>query len=187
MENSLGTNLYGLTKDEFVGLIDIGTVTSIVKGSDILSVNGYDDSLYIINKGVLRGYMLSDGENLTAWFAVAGELAVSMWCYNSGKRSPIGIEAATDVEAVRITKEAFEKWCSETVENAVVGRKLFVEYVAAQEEKLIEYFQCDTAEKRYMLIMKKYPAIYREVPLKQLASYLWVTPQSLSRIRRNVK
>lgn len=179
--------VYGLTEAETASLLSIGEPVHIAKGSRIISIGDFNDNIFIISDGLLRSFDLTDGDEITSCFNCRGEIFVDLWCYKLGERSKSGLEALVDVNAVIIPKSRIEDWSQESVENSNMVRKLFEGIAALTERRLYEYFQCDSAEKRYTMMMKQYPEIFQQVSMRKLASYLWITPRSLSRIRRNIK
>lgn len=178
---------YGLKYAEVTDLLKIGEKQLIHKGESIISFDGFDNNIYFVLEGILHAYMPIEGNDLTIWFTLPGEFVVDMWCYKYNRRSPIGIDAATDVSIIKISKADFDYWNTISIQNAITARKIFEGYLSIYEQALFEYFGCSTAKERYMMIMRLYPEIIKHIPLKQLASYLWITPQSLSRIRRSIK
>lgn len=177
---------YKLNIGEVASLLEISTRVVIEKDSSIVTQEGFNDNIYLISNGIFRSYMINEGEDMTVWFYLPGEMMVNLWCYKHSNRSPIGIMAATDAEVFMISKSVFKKWSIESIENAVSACKLFEGYVSIYEQALLEYFQCGNGKDRYLMIMQRYPELLQQIPLNQLASYLWITPQSLSRIRRNI-
>ncbi|WP_106829843.1 cyclic nucleotide-binding domain-containing protein [Parabacteroides pacaensis] len=69
-----------------------------------------------------------------------------------------------------------------TLELANWGRKLVERHFLEMDSWLISY-SIPRAEARYETLLRKNPEILQQIPLKHIATYLWITPQSLSRIR----
>jgi len=65
--------------------------------------------------------------------------------------------------------------------------RLFEGHAAEMEESITNLFICDGGLERYLSILKHHPELLQNVPLKKLASYLQLAPQSLSRIRSLIK
>ncbi len=63
------------------------------------------------------------------------------------------------------------------------GRRLLVKSMTELKERML-LLQTETAENRYLLLLKQHPDLIQNVPLKQIASYLGITDTSLSRIRK---
>lgn len=178
---------YGLSEQEVSSFLDIGKCIFLKKGETLKQPDKFNDNLHLVVKGILRTYTFSDGENKTAWFTFSGEFLIDLNCYKLGKRSPLGFEAATDATVFLLSKRDFENWCRQSVCNSETGRKIFEGLATIYDHRVTEYFDVDKAADRYRIIMSSYPEILREIPLNHLATYLGVTPQSLSRIRHNIQ
>lgn len=72
-----------------------------------------------------------------------------------------------------------------TVANAV--RHVFERHALEFEGNVLSLWDCNDGMERYLSILQHHPELLQHVPLKKLASYLLITPQSLSRIRANIK
>lgn len=160
---------------------------SIPRGSRVVECGDFNDSLYIVDEGILRAYRSEDDPNLTLWFAFAGDVVIDMFCYCGGGKSPIGIEAETDVSAFVITKEQLEQACAASLKAANALRHIFERHALEFEGNILSLWDCNDGMERYLSILRRHPELLQHVPLKKLAYYLLVTPQSLSRIRANVR
>ena len=127
-----------------------------------------------------RAYYLADGTENSLWFVGSGETAFSSWTYVEGKPSQINIESVNDSIAYCISKVKLETLFSHSLEMANFGRKIF-------EREILSYGAPPTAKERYLTLMEENPELLQDVPLKYLASYLYITPQSLSRIRAGLR
>lgn len=70
--------------------------------------------------------------------------------------------------------------------NQRLGRLLFEELYLRKTERLVSFY-AETAEQRYIKLMKQYPDLKEVVFLKEIASYLGVTPETVSHIRRKLR
>lgn len=181
------SSVYSIARADIEELSAHAVEVSIPKGGLIVECGGFNDSLYIITKGILRAFRSPDDPNLTLWFAFEGDMVVDMFCYCGGTKSPIGIEAETDVEAFVIAKDKLEQMCSASLRIANAVRRVFERHALEFEGNILSLWDCSDGMERYLSILKRHPGLLQSVPLKKLASYLLVTPQSLSRIRANVK
>ncbi|MDL2291861.1 Crp/Fnr family transcriptional regulator [Bacteroides sp. OttesenSCG-928-F21] len=156
------------------------------KDSVVVDYGKVDDSMYFIRKGIWRAYVDRNGEQVTLWFGVPGECIFSSWGYIKGTPSRISIVASSDSVAIELKKRTiveltntlpgFDLWLNETI----------MEMILTVDNSLVD-ISSPNAEKRYLALMKKMPAIFKEVPLKEIAGYIGVTPQSLSRIRARLR
>ncbi len=87
-----------------------------------------------------------------------------------------------DSELYGISKAKLEVLYAESVELANFGRRLFEQQLLGLESWMITGGS-PRAKERYLTLLEENPELLQYVPLKHIASYLWITPQSLSRIR----
>lgn len=174
---------YNLSASDAGRLLERMTPVSYIRGSHLVREGECNNRLYIIASGIWRGsYMNADGSDISLWFASAGEVVFSVWCYAAGRKSLITIEAMSDSELYAISRTELESWFFSSVEAANFGRILFERQFLDLETWLINT-SAPRAKERYLRLLEDYPELLLYVPLKHIASYLWITPQSLSRIR----
>lgn len=152
------------------------------KGSVVVGEGKIDDSIYFIRKGVWRAHVERDGEEYTLWFAVPGEAVFSAWGYTRGLPSRLTISSSSDSVALELKKSTIQR-LTESLPG-VMGwmQALLVDVLLGTDDLLVDISR-PQAEKRYLAFQKKMPEIFQTVPLKEIAGFLGVTPQSLSRIR----
>jgi CRP-like cAMP-binding protein len=143
--------------------------------------------MFFIEDGVLRIMAQNEkGNEITYFFLKAGQLCTILKSFNEGTVADESIQAACDTQVMTISKSKLEQL------YAVIPylRELMVQ--ATQSTLLAKistrnaYRGLDSAE-RYKLFMEQQGYIAQRVSLTDIASYLGITPQSLSRIRRNIK
>lgn len=166
-------------------LLDCMSEVRFKKREAIVSEGTRNTNLYLIKEGIWRGYHLKDGVDTTLWFASTGEVAFSIWGYADHSHSLISIESMCDSMAYCISGEALNKLYSSSIGLANLGRRLMEHQLLTVENWLISSGS-PKAKERYLTLIKETPELLQYVPLKHIASYLWVTPQSLSRIRAKI-
>lgn len=152
------------------------------KGDCLVREGERNSNFYIIGKGIWRGHYLNDGTDISVWFASAGEAVFSTWGYVENTASLVTIEAMCDSEVYGISKSDLETFYSASIELANFGRRIFEQQFLDIETWLINGGS-PRAKERYLTLLEENPELLQYVPLKHIASYLWITPQSLSRIR----
>lgn len=157
------------------------------KGERIVECGGYNDSLYILQTGICRAFRSQEDANLTLWFAFGGDAVFDIFCYHGKSPSRIGIEAETECCALVIRKQELESRCASSITMANAIRRIFERHAFVFENSIFTFFDCEDGSERYRLILQRHPELLKHIPLKKLASYLLITPQSLSRIRANMK
>ena len=153
-----------------------------------LSAKGERNSnFYLLKKGIWRAYYLTDGTENSLWFAAPGDTAFSSWGYVDSEVSLINIESVNESIAYCISKPELEALFSHSIDMANFGRRIFEREILSVDSSTVAYGTPPTAKERYMTLMEENPELLQDVPLKYLASYLYITPQSLSRIRAGLK
>jgi len=142
-------------------------------------------NLYFIVDGVLRIVAINDkGLDITHFFIKEGQFCTILDSFEQGSPAGYSIQASSSVSVLEIRKGNFLK----------LYQKLpFMESLMAQinQQRLLEKIRLkntysgEDAITRYSLFLAQQPDIINRVPLNHIASYLNVTPQSLSRIRRS--
>lgn len=156
------------------------------KGELIVKEGERDSNLYILKKGLWRAYCLTDGTESSLWFAGTGEMAFSSWGYANNELSQINIDSLNESVAYGIGKQELEALFYSSIELANFGRKMFEQEIVFIDSYTLAY-GTPSATERYLTLMDENPELLQDVPLKHLASYLYITPQSLSRIRAGLK
>ena len=152
------------------------------KGDFLVQEGERNSNFYIISKGIWRGHYLNDGVDVSVWFASEGEAIFSSWGYIENTLSLVSIEAMCDSELYGISKAKLESFYASSAELANFGRRLFEQQFLGLEDWIISGGS-PRAKERYLTLLEENPELLQYVPLKHIASYLWITPQSLSRIR----
>lgn len=177
---------YNLSDKDTHILLECMNEVHFKKKSIIVHEGSKNTNLYLIKEGIWRGHYLKDGVETTIWFASEGEVAFSIWGYTANSNSSITIEVMCDSIAYCISGPELNKLYATSIGMANLGRKLMEHQLLTTENWLISAGS-PKAKERYLTLIKETPELLQYVPLKHIASYLWVTPQSLSRIRSQIK
>lgn len=173
--------------DEAANLLNCYARNKSISKGDALIVKGEVNShLYILRKGLLRFYSINeDGDKEdTICFAMAGETIASLHSYFAGLPAICTIEALSDSELFEFSKEDMETIFKKSLDLANWARIIAFEKMYALERRYM-YIGTGDAFSRYKSFINMRPAeIIRHVQLRHIASYLKITPQTLSRIRR---
>ena len=180
-------NIYTLSNIEIDLLLSYMDLKSYKKGDILIKEGTKDNNLYIIKTGVIRAFRYNNGEEIALWFASCGEIVIPLWGYCRNDISAENIEFETDCQLYSISKTKINDLCNKFILIANLFRKIFENHALVMEEFLLFFADNKLAEERYIAMMKRHPEILNQVPLKKLASFLYVTPQSLSRIRAGLK
>ncbi len=173
-----------LTEDEKKAIVSLAIFRSVKKGTALLKEGQKSNDGYFVLKGCIRTYYILGGEEKTTAFYTEME-GLTPHCvikkapseyYISCVEDTILIVTNPDMEADSFNKfPKFESLC----------RVLSEELLAKQQINFAE-FKTSSPEQRYLNLLQKRPDLIQRVPQHQLASYLGIKPQSLSRLRARI-
>ncbi|MDH6344178.1 CRP-like cAMP-binding protein [Parabacteroides sp. PFB2-12] len=175
-------DIYPLPEDDLNRLFEVGKEVFIPKRTILIRKGEVNRSLYLLKSGIVRGYIREGNRESTIWYATSGEAVYSSWGFTKGLRSQIYIATSSDCEALHFHKEEIEELALSSQALSIWVRKLFEHLLLTTDQWLIELIQ-PLASRRYEALINKSPELLQAIPLKELASFLGITPQSLSRIR----
>ncbi|WP_419699997.1 Crp/Fnr family transcriptional regulator [Mucilaginibacter sp. NFX135] len=158
--------------------------TKKIKRKQFLLTNGdiCKYSTFVIS-GCLRGYTVDKGgiEHVLS-FAPPDWWIADMYSLLSQKPGILNIEALEDTEVLLLSKANQEKLYQQIPKFEHFFRILTENSLVASQQRLIDGLSL-TAEERYNNFCKRYPTLIDHLPLKQIASYIGVTPEFFSRMR----
>ncbi len=140
--------------------------------------------LYFIESGLLRYFINKDGNDITKFFTEAPYCFTSQVSFTAEKPATENIQAIEKSILWQITSKQANDLLELKSWNTFI-RKLIQE-VQYYTEEILQEIQTETAENRYKKIIETNPQLLQRVPLKYLASYFGIAPQSLSRIRKKI-
>jgi len=160
------------------------TEKQIPKGKMILRkgqiANQY---FFIVSGGVRFFYNLNDQEN-TTWVTFKNEFFTEISSLNPQKPSRFNIEAIEDTKLVVIDKKDMDFLYGHIAVWEEFGRKIWEAMSVRMIDQILN-FQTLSAQERYLEFLNN-PEFIQKVPIKQLAAVLGITPNALSRIRKNI-
>ncbi|MEO8086699.1 MAG: Crp/Fnr family transcriptional regulator [Bacteroidota bacterium] len=179
-------NKYVALSEKEINEITIGFKQKSLKKNDYLLRQGETcKDIVIVENGCLRMYYLKDDVEVSVWFAFKESSAIEMYSFISGNPSEYFIQAIEDSEIIYLPKSELTK-LYQTIPKTQELMKHFWEDVILNLISRFTSLQKDTAEERYLALLKN-PVYMASIPQKYLASFIGITPTSLSRIRRNIK
>ncbi len=156
------------------------------KGYCVFESGKKETSVFFLKQGIARAYILQDGREVTFWIGKEGDTLVSLKSYVEDKCGYENLELMEDSTLYKFRRNDIYKLFDEDINIANWGRKLAETEFLNTEERLIPML-FTTATERYKTLLKENPDLLQRIPLECLASYLGVTPVSLSRIRSDLK
>ena len=176
----LGYNV-SIHPDLLQQLVAVGDKVNIHRGQKVVIEGVYSPYAYLIIKGFARSYYLKGSNEIVNWFALEGEIAVSMDNY-MGEKSRETILFMEDSHCLRLD---MEKWRELEKTEAIVSNlsvKLLEDYIRFVDKHARNLANREGIE-RYQYLLKENPEYILRIPITHLASYLGMSRENLSRLR----
>lgn len=139
-----------------------------------------------VEKGVLRSYTINEkGTEHIIQFALEGWTISDMYSFLTGEPARYTIDAIEDAELVLISKTAQEELLRQLPKYETYMRLQLTGAYIAMQRRLTSIIS-STLEERYAAFMTQYPNIAQRVPQHMIASYMGLTPETLSRVRKKI-
>lgn len=174
-----------LSEAEAEEVLKIIKVKSFKKGTILLKEGQVAKLCYFVLKGCIRQYYLIDGEEKTTHFFTEGQPVTPY--EGTFKRVPAKyFLACVEDTLVSVGSPEDEAAFFEKFPQLEPARNLAIEEELGKSHDRFSSFLLNSPEERYLNLLKTRPDLLDRVPQYQLASYLGVTPESLSRIRKRI-
>ena len=173
-----------LTEDEKNAIISLDLFRSVKKGTAILKEGQKSKDSYFVLKGCIRTYYIIDGEEKTTAFYTEMD-SFTPPCVISKTPSEYFISCTEDTILSVSNADMGVEVNSKFPKFEIMCRILSEELLAKQQIDFDE-FKTSSPEQRYLNLLQNRPDLLQRVPQHQLASYLGIKPQSLSRLRGRI-
>ncbi len=178
--------IYPLSERSKELLEEISNAISIKKGDELQVIGSVCRTIYFVKSGLLRIHYLRNGLSITESFEFENSIVARSDSLFDANPSKKGIEAIEDSELIAITSAKLFKLYDDNPDIERLFRLIFERAYVKTVER-IESLQFHTAEERYLNLFQHSQHIIQRIPLNYIASYLGITPVSLSRIRSKIQ
>lgn len=173
-----------LTDEEKNAILSQDIFRSVNKGTILLKEGQKSKDSYFVLKGCIRTYYILDEEEKTTAFYTEME-ALTPSCVISKTPSEYYVSSIEDTILTVTNPDMEAEVNSKFPKFEIMCRRLSEELLAKQQINFDE-FKTSSPEQRYLNLLEKRPDLIQRVPQYQLASYLGIKPQSLSRLRARI-
>ncbi|MCF0186479.1 MAG: Crp/Fnr family transcriptional regulator [Bacteroidaceae bacterium] len=166
-------------------LAEILVPMKFAKGEQILEEGEVCRYMYYIFKGFVRQYYFKNGKDLTEHFSYEGKMVICIESFFKQEPTRLLVEAQENTWAYGLPYQGLEELSRQDPEIAVFYRKILeVSLIDSQVKADMQRFE--SASDRYHKLINAQPEIFRRAALNQIASFLQMTPETLSRIRAQI-
>ena len=158
---------------------------SLKKNSTLLKVGEVENHLSFVSKGIIRLYIPGEENDLTLGFLFENEFVTAYDSFLTQNPSGYEIETLTETILWRISFQDLQDVYGRTEKGNLIGRRMAENMYLIKAKREISLLS-KTAEERYLDLFSERPNLLEQIPLKYIASYIGVTPQALSRIRKRI-
>jgi CRP-like cAMP-binding protein len=174
-----------LTHKEWLILLQFSQLRSIKKGDFFIKAGQTSHQLAFVVKGCFRFFYIKNEVEKTAYFTFENDVLASFECILLNQPSAQSIQALEDSEVFMMDYNQMRKLYEHNHKFEHLGRIIGEHYILMLHTRLSSYL-LDTPEERYLRLVNETPDFLHRVPLQHIASFIGVTPVSLSRIRKRI-
>jgi CRP-like cAMP-binding protein len=158
---------------------------SFSKGELLLEEGQVCEHIYFIKKGVVRGFIKEGKREITTWITAEGEMVSSILTFEEKGSSIENMQAIEDCEMLALTLADLQTLYDRFPEFNIVSRKLLQQYYSDAERRAF-IARLTNAETKYKQFLTRYSHFANRISLTYIASFLGITLETLSRVRRKL-
>ncbi len=176
---------FGALSQEAINEVkNVGQIRKVNKGDILVKEGVFSYELYFVAKGGARAYYLKDGKTITDWFAFENDFISSIVSFFLGVPSQHYIEVLEDTTFMVLQLKDIEMLCDKYHDFERLARMSTTKTMLQLQQRIVS-LQFKSSKERYDSLLEKYPQIELRAPLGDIASYLGITQETLSRIRNS--
>lgn len=174
------------TEEQLNQVLDLFDVTTVAKNEIILHEGEQSEYFYFVEKGLLRSFSLDeDGKEHVIQFGPENWLVSDRYTTLCNQPAKFNIQAIEDSEVILINVKS-QYLINEINPEYIKGMNVLLHNHVRHLQDRINLLLSASAKTRYQEFIKLYPNLLQRVPQWMIASYLGITPESLSRVRKDI-
>lgn len=174
-----------MTHDELDILESVLVPLKFAKNEKILNEGETCEQIYWIVKGLVRQYYFKNGKELTEYMATENTIVMSIESLFKERPSNQIIQALEPTVVYALPKKELEAVAMRSVNIQILYRKILEESLIISQQRA-DMLRFESAQDRYQKLVKSSPQLVLRAPLVYIASFLQMTPETLSRVRTAV-
>lgn len=153
------------------------------KGDILLHQGEIEKKIYIIQSGAVRAVYRNENEEFTIRFGYKNSVITSLSSFLRKEPSSFSIEVIRKSDIIQLSGSSFQKAAESNPEFKNFYQLILEELITQQMEREIDLLTSSPLH-RYRRVLLRSPALFNEIPAKYIASYLRMSPETLSRLRK---
>jgi CRP-like cAMP-binding protein len=175
-----------LTADEINVLTESMEIKHFPKGSFLIKESQFNNNTYFIIEGCVRQFKLIDGNEISTNFFTEDQWIISLENFEVKTPSQYYLICVEDTTVVIGNEKKAQQLFKQFPKFETISRQI-IETAFFEQQKQMTSYITDKSEQRYLNLMKSRPTIFQRVPQYDIATYIGVKPESLSRIRKKIQ
>jgi len=178
--------VYKLSDKELMKVIQLFETVHVKKNEHLYRPGEIVRQVYFVEKGCLRQYYINNnGEDRTIYFKIEGGWCSELVSFLDNKPTELSVQALEDGTLQAINQKNWVYAVSQ-IQSFTLG------FIRAQQDtnymlkKRLAEATVETPEEKYLRFVEEEPHLLQRIPLYQIAAYLAMTPETLSRIRKKI-
>lgn len=181
------TRFTTLSEEEQLAIAEEVLVEQYKKGTTLLKQGDVPSQCYFVLKGCVRQYSIDEeGREVTSNFYTEEQAVANFNLHKQDKSSAYSLTCLEDCILVVGEMDTEQIMYNKYTQLETMTRRMIEQNLGAVQEDLASFI-ASTPEERYKSLLQKRPHLVDRVPQHQLASYLGITPESLSRIKKRIR
>jgi CRP-like cAMP-binding protein len=158
---------------------------SFSNGSFLAHAGRVSAAIYFISTGIVRVFTIHQDKEVCLDFAFPGQFSTAYASFITQRPSAVSLQAISPVNGFAFYYTDLQELYSQSHAAERTGR-LLAEYQYLRKYRRELAFLQYTAKERYLQLLEEHPQVIQQIPVKYIASYLGIEPESLSRIRKGL-
>lgn len=174
-----------LTEEEVNVLMESMVIEKKVKGSYLIKEGQFASDTFFVLNGLVKQFKVIDGNEITTNFFTEEQWIVSLDNFEGKTASNFNLICLEDTVVVIGDEKKAQELFKQFPKFETISRQI-METVFMDQQNLMASYITDKPEKRYLKLLETRPEIFQRVPQYDIATYIGVKPESLSRIRKKI-
>lgn len=177
------SNIYcPMSKAGITALANILVPMTFAKGDVVMPEKTVCNAMYYVHQGMVRQYYYKNSRDVTEHFSYEGRIVICIESFLKQEPSRLIVEALEPSELYAIPYDELHQLAAINIEIELLFRKI-IEHALISSQEHADSQRFENASERYMRLFKTKPEIILRAPMQHIASFLQMSPETLSRVR----